>query len=299
MPSRMLSRMFIGRQTNWRARLLVGLFLIALFCQCTQIVSADREGPSRAVVISGQQIGQTSSEGVQHLLDLANQDHVALLEHCQKHIQANYRDFTCTLIKQERLGSRLSKEQTVEAKFMQKPYSVAMHWVKNAPIADRSIYVEGKWNNQMMVRPAGMLAVVGPQMRSPDDKDVMKNTLRPITKFGFQCSLESLIEVYQQARANGDLVCEIGLVGPDGQRSEFAEVAGRKTIVLIRTLPAREDYPAKRTEIYIDVDYLVPILVKGYNWDSELSSSYLFTDLKFNVGLTADDFLPEANGMGE
>jgi hypothetical protein len=299
MPSRMLSRMFIGRQTNWRARVLVGLFLIALYCQCTQIVTTNHEAPPQTIVISGEQIDSTLSESVQHLLDLANQDHVALLEYCQRHIEANYRDFTCTLIKQERLGSRLDKEQTVEAKFMQKPYSVAMHWVKNAPIADRSIYVEGKWNNQMMVRPAGILAFAGPQMRKPDDKDVMKNTLRPINQFGFLCSLESLIEVYVQAKKKGDLACEIGLTGPDGQQSVFAEVAGRKTIVLIRTLPAREDYPAKRTEIYIDVDSLVPVLVRGYNWDDQLSSSYLFTDLKFNVGLTPDDFLPEANGMGE
>jgi len=278
---------------------MVGLFLIAMICgiQCTQVVTADRESDSHAVMISGRQFGQSSSESVQALLELARRDHVALLEHCLRHCEANYRDFTCTLVKQERMGSRLGKEQTVVAKFMQKPYSVAMHWVKNAPIADRSIYVEGKWNNQMMVRPAGLLSIAGPQMRKPDDKDVMKNTLRPINKFGFQCSLESLIEVYEQARVQGGLTCEIGLVGPDGERSEFVEVAGRRALVLVRLLPAKDDYPAKRTEIYIDVDYLVPVLVKGYNWDNELSSSYLFTDLKFNVGLTDDDFLPEANGM--
>jgi len=286
------------RYTNWQVRLLVGLFLITLLCiQCTQIVTADRDADSRAVHISGQQFGHTSPTGVQSLLDLARRDQVALLEHCLRHAQTHYRDFTCTLTKQERLGSRLGKEQTVEAKFMQTPYSVAMHWTKNAPVADRSIYVEGKWNNQMMVRPTGLLSVVGPQMRQPDAKDVMKNTLRPINKFGFQCSLESLIEVYVQARDKGDLTCEIGLVDPDGERSEFVDVNGRQTLVLVRHLPAKDDYPAKRTEIYIDVDYLVPVLVKGYNWNDELSSSYLFTDLKFNVGLTDDDFLPEANGM--
>lgn len=286
------------RPTNWRVRLLVGLFLVTLFCiQCTQIVTAEREGDSHAVVISGKQYGQTSSDGVQHLLDLADKDHVALLEFCLKHSQTNYRDYTCTFVKQERMGTRLGKEQTIEAKFLEKPFSVTMHWVKNAPISDRALYVEGKRDNQMMVRPTGLLAVVGPQMRNPDDSDVMKNTLRPITMFGFQRSLESLIEVYEQARKNGDLVCEVGLIGPGGERCPFAEVDGRRTIVLVRTLPAAHDYPAKRTEIYIDVDYLVPVLVKGYNWDDQLSSSYLFADIQFNVGLTDDDFLPEANGM--
>jgi len=294
----MPSRIPFWRHTNWGARLSVGLFLVALFCiQCTQTVTADREANSRAVMISGKQIGQTSPEGVQHLLDLAETDHIALLEHCLANYRSQYRDYTCTLVRQERLGSRLGKEQTIEVKFLQQPFSVSMYWVKNAPISDRALYVEGKRNDRMLVRPTGLLAVVGPQTRKPDDQDVMKHTLRPINKFGFERSLEALIEVYAQARDQGDLTCEVGLTSPDGVRNPFADVDGRNTIVLIRTLPPKHDYPAKRTEIYLDVDSLVPILVKGYNWDNELSSSYLFTDIQFNIGLTEDDFLPEANGM--
>jgi len=288
------------RMTNWKIRLLVGLFLIALFCiQCTQVTTADREAGSHAVMISGTQIGQTSDKGVQKMLDLAHKDQIALLETCLAHYRASYKDFTCTFIKQERLGGKLGLEQTIEVKFLQQPYCVAMAWVKNVPTADRALYIEGENDDQMMVRPAGLLSFVGPQWRKPDSRDVMKNTLKPINKFGFERNLLSLLEVYRQAKEKGDLTCEVGMPDKDGKRAEFAEVNGRRTLVLVRMLPAKDNYPAKRTEIYIDVDYMIPTLVKNYNWEDQLASSYVFKDLKFNTGLNKDAFLPEANGMGK
>ena len=49
------------------------------------------------------------------------------------------------------------------------------------------------------------------------------------------------------------------------------------------------------TVTYVDVDYLVPICIEGYDWDMKLQCRYLYRDLKFNVALTSDDFTPEAN----
>src|SRR5690349_14527950 len=103
------------RVTNWKLRLLVGLFLVTLFCiQCTQTTTANPEASSHAVMISGQQLGQTSDKGVDKLVELARQDHVALLEKCLANCRARYKDYTCTFVKQERLGGRLGQEQTVQ-----------------------------------------------------------------------------------------------------------------------------------------------------------------------------------------
>jgi hypothetical protein len=41
----------------------------------------------------------------------------------------------------------------------------------------------------------------------------------------------------------------------------------------------------------------VPVAVEGYDWDQQLSSRYVFKDIRFNVGLTSEDFLPAANDM--
>ena len=61
--------------------------------------------------------------------------------------------------------------------------------------------------------------------------------------------------------------------------------------------PAKPDYPAKLTVWYLDVDCLLPLAMEGYDWDDQLSCSYVFKDIKLNVGLGDADFAPEANGV--
>ncbi len=269
---------------------MVGLFLAGLFCvQCTRS-EAFRE--SRYITaISGKTIGQTAPEVVSEIEQLAKRDHIALLEHCLANYTERYRDFTCTLIKQERIHGTLRKEQEIRVKHMVSPFSVAMAWTKNSPLGDRLVYVEGKRNNQMLVRPKSPLLqmLVGPSvLRQPDGPDAMRNTLRPVNMFGFGRGLKSLIDVYRQAKAEGDLKTLFG---------EYADVAGRRCIVLIRYLPPKNDYPAYKTLTYIDIDHLVPICIEGYDWDEQLQCRYIYKDVKFNIPLSEDDFAPQANDI--
>ncbi|MDY6914566.1 MAG: DUF1571 domain-containing protein [Planctomycetota bacterium] len=277
------------RPTNRRIRLLVGLLLVGLFCiQCTR-TEAFRD--SKFIVhISGALVGNISDDVAAKLEELAKTDHIALLEYCHENYQHQYRDYTCTLIKQERINGTLRPEQWISSKFMDEPFSVALKWTKNAPIGEQVIFVKGKYNDQMLVRPKGLLILLtgGPVLRKPDGDEALKNTLRPVNQFGFECSLENLLNVYRQAKAEGDLKESFG---------GYAEIAGRKAVVLVRYLPAENDYPACKTLTYIDVEYLLPICVEGYDWDDQLSCRYLFKDIKFNVGLGPDDFTPEANGL--
>jgi len=100
--------------------------------------------------------------------------------------------------------------------------------------------------------------------------------------------MEELIKVYCEARDAGHLKEAFG---------GFADVAGRKTVVIERYLPAAGNYPAWKTLLYIDLEFLVPVCIEGYDWDKQLSSRYVFENVRFNTGLTDDDFLPEANDM--
>jgi hypothetical protein len=278
--------------TNRKLRLLVGLFLAAMFCiQCT--TSEGSKDIQVATAVSGKIVGKNSPTVLSRLEDMAKTDHVAALEFCVEHYRNTYRDYTCTFQKQERLGGILGRVQEIEVKFLDKPFSVSMLWTKNQPSqADRLLYVEGKWDNQMIVRPSGLLAWAGPQFRPPDGPEAMKNTLRPVSRFGFERGLSSLIEVYKDAARKGDV-----------QKLEYgyAQVGGRNTLLLSRYLPCKPDYPAWKTKTYIDLEYLTPIMVESYGWDEKhlLISRYLFKNVKFNVGLTSEDFLPEANEMVE
>ena len=221
---------------------------------------------------------------------LARTDHIALLERCLENSR-KYKDFTCTFTKQEWIGGALQKPQRIEVKFLARPFSVAMKWTKNPPLADRILYVEGKYDGNMLVRPKSAIirAIVGQSLlKKPDGPDAMKHTLRPVSMFGFERGIKSLLKVYRLARENGDLKQSF---------AGYARIDGRDTIVLERLLPKKKPYPAGKTRIYIDLDYMLPTCIEGYDWKDRLTSQYIYKNLKFNVGLAEKDFLPENNAI--
>ena len=274
------------RPSNRRVRYAVGFLLVGLFCiQCISVTDT-----SSSVVIAKSQLDDPQA-AARKVVDLAKTDHIALLDYCLDHYNRTYHDYTCTLIKQERINGELGPEQEVRVKYKESPFSVAMQWTRNPPLGDRLLYVEGKYDDNMMVRPANKLHQIvtgGTVLRKPDGPDAMRNTLRPVNLFGFRKGMEDLIKVYREARDAGHLKEAFG---------GFADVAGRNTIVLERYLPASDSYPAWKTVLYIDPELLVPVCIEGYDWDKQLSSRYVFENIRFNTGLTDDDFLPEANDM--
>ena len=278
----------IFRLINWRVRILIVLVGAGLFgLQCTQTIALRRS--SLVMPISGKSLGANAPQVTSKVAALAESDHIALLEYCLKNYQGRYNDYTCTFIKQERINGAVGKEQWIDVKFMDSPFSVAMKWTQNAPLGDRIIYVEGKHDDQMLVRPRGFLGdLVGTFLRSPDSPPVMQNTLSPVSMFGFKRNLQKLLVVYRKARSAGDLTESFG---------GYAEIDGRQAITLIRQLPPKRDYSNAKAIIYIDTEYLLPIVIEGYDWDGQLQRRYLYKDVKFNVALNADDFLPQANGM--
>jgi hypothetical protein len=236
------------------------------------------------------------AEIAQRAAHLARTDHIALLKWCRQRYDGKVRDYTCTLMKQERVNGQLrpaAKDgmQEIAVKFLDEPFSVAMEWKKNAPIGDKIIYVEGKYDNQMIVRlknPVLRFLTGGSVLRRPDGPDARKNTKRTVNLFGFRRGLRELLAVYEAAKEAGDLTERFG---------GFADVEGRRTVVLERYLPARDEYPAWKTVVYVDVEHLLPICIEGYDWEKRLDGRYVYKNLAFNVGLTPDDFLPEANGI--
>lgn len=277
------------RPTNGRIRLAVGLGLLGLICvQCTRPTEAFRES-QHVSSIAGESVGTVSGATANQILTLAKYDQIALLKLCLERYDANVQDFSCTFVKQERINGKVNPEQWISVKFLDHPFSVAMHWTRNAPIGDRLLYIEGQNDGNMLVKPKGMLGgLVGTVQRKPDGPEAMANTLRPVTLFGFRRSTESMIHVYELARKNGDLKCEF---------KGFADVDGREALVLERTLPPKDAYPSNRTVIYVDKELLLPICVESYDWDGQLQSRYVFKDLKINIGLKTADFTPAVNGL--
>ncbi|MBL7219393.1 MAG: DUF1571 domain-containing protein [Phycisphaerae bacterium] len=284
--------------TNRRIRVIVGILLAGLFCiQCTQSVSVGGSKLEKA----------TDVTATRKIEKLARENHIALLEMCVENYNKNYRNYTCTLIKQEVIRGTQKDEQWTNVKFTEKPFSVAMAWLKETPegalsngrvkklyvpMGDRVLYIEGKYDDKMIIRISNPLlrGLLGTQKRPPDGKDAMKNTLRPVSLFGFKRGMLSLLDVYRQAAKNGDLKQEFG---------GYVNIAGRDAIVLLRYLPPKEQYPAQRTEVCIDLETLVPVRIRGFDWDGQCTSRYVYKDIKFNVGLDETSFTPKANDIAD
>lgn len=280
------------RPTNNRLRLVLGLGLLAVIClQCASPSEAFREN-QYVQNVDGNFIPADAADRVARLEELARTDQIALLNLCIENYDRTISDYTCTLIKQERINGRVGQEQHIDVKFLQEPFSVAMLWTQNAPISDRLLYVEGEnvenGVSMMLLKPKGLLSWVGTVKRDPEGEEVMSNTLRPVTLFGFRRGLVSLVEVYELAQSRDELETEyMGL----------REVNGRQTLMLRRTLPPRDDYPAEVTDVYIDAELLVPVCIEAADWGDQFESRYIYTDIRTNVGLTPADFTEDANGF--
>ncbi len=276
------------RPTNRQIRLIVGLGILALVCtQCVNRTEAVHED-DLFTDADGNTVGGEAGSLAERVDELANNDQIALLKLCLGNYDGTIRDYTCTLIKQEQINGEKGAPQEIKVKFLDHPFSVAMQWVKNAPIGDRCLYVEGKNDGNMLIRPKGLLSLIGTVKRKPDSEAVMANTLRPINLFGFRRGLRSLLRVYELADSRGDLT--VTCTGHEN-------VDGRRTVVLQRILPVRDDYPAEKTLIYIDTERLLPVCIKAWNWDGTFQSQYIYSDVRLNTGLTSDDFAPEKNGL--
>src|SRR5437899_1253652 len=95
------------------------------------------------------------------------------------------RDYTCTMIKKERLNGQLQPDNVVRMKVRNLPFSVYLGWVAPKESAGQeACYVAGKNNGQMRVHSQGVLGVVGFVTMPVNDPRVLANTKHSITEAG-------------------------------------------------------------------------------------------------------------------
>jgi len=230
----------------------------------------------------------------------ARTDPLALLHHCQERCRAQYRDYTCTFTKQERLGEAVTAEQETVVQFRQEPYSVRMRWVRNPSDAADVVYVAGRWkdsqgHDQAWCEPAGPIAriFVKKVLQPINGPRAARNSRRTIDQFGFDSTLDLIIKYCEKARDAGAL--DLRYVGQ-------GSVDGRATLVFERRLPytgAEQPYPDRLLVFHIDREWLVPTACFSYSDDrgEELLGKYILTGVEFNVGLDDDDFGPQVLDM--
>lgn len=220
-------------------------------------------------------------------------DPIAVLQEGLDRYNRNVTSYTCTLYKQERINPAgpMGLEQKMTCKFLDKPFSVYLEAVENPIGAKKVLYVEGKWDNKMLVQPAGLAVLLGFFLIDPHGSQARAETLQGIDQFGFRKSVDKMIHDFQTASKEGILTCT--LLGAN-------ILAGRKVIVYEAKITeprptGRFEFP--RIRVWLDREWLLPIAVDTWDAQGIERGHYRYVDVDFNAKLAPKDFLPETNGM--
>ena len=229
------------------------------------------------------------------LAALAERDPMALVRLGRERYEQNVREYRCVLVKQERLGSKLTPVQEVELRFRESPRCVYMIWRSNADGARRALYlpddrafVNDRGEPLARVEPNGAIArlFVKDLFLPIHGPDARKASRRAIDEAGFHATFD-LLEAYNTVAA------ERGVL--DLRYAGTGVVDQRPTFVLVRNLPytgPNGPYPDARMVLHLDQQWLLPVAVYSYadHQEKNLLGSYLFTQVELNPDFNAEAF---------
>jgi hypothetical protein len=200
---------------------------------------------------------------------------------------ATIRDYSGTLVRQERIGRELQPEQFISFRIRQQPFSVFLKWTSPRHLAGQeAIFVMGKNNNEIRARGTGLLSIVGYVSLAMNDPRVMKNSRHLITETGIGNMLEVISRSYETARTLPASQVKVTFADYTFQQ----KVCKRMEVVHLAFNPQLYCY---RCVVYVDQDLKLPVRVEVYDWpapngnpNGELLECYSYINLKFNLGLT-------------
>jgi hypothetical protein len=204
---------------------------------------------------------------------------------------ARVRDYTGTLVREERVGGQLQPEQYIDIRVRQQPYSVALKWTSPKHLAGQeAIYVTGKNNDEIRAKGTGILSLAGYVSLATNDARVMRNSRHSITETGIGNLLKILSRSYELERS-----LPAGQVNVTFAKYAFQKRECTRMEVTHQTFNAQ--LYCHRCVVYFDKEYKVPVRVEVYDWPTsahpkgELLECYSYVNLKFNVGLTNAAFM--------
>jgi Protein of unknown function (DUF1571) len=202
-------------------------------------------------------------------------------------IDSSIRDYTCTLVKQERVDGELGEQQHILLKVMHDPFSVYMSFIQ--PYAGREVvYVKGQNEGNLVVLEAGFKRMLGKMNLDPQGSLAMKGQKHPITDVGIRNLLSKLSKIWE---------AETKFTESEVTTKAGAKIDGRSTtmIQVVHPVP-RQYFKFYAARLFIDDELNVPIHFDAYVWPEQdggvpsLDESYTYRNLKLNNGFTAREF---------
>jgi hypothetical protein len=177
-------------------------------CLAATVLGQDKEGVQQPVfrIARAESLVQKPGE---HPLDRALRIATDGLTHIRKDID----DYTCMMVKRERINGVLNEYEYMQAKIRNRkvvdgqiavPLSAYLFFVKPKSIAGREVvWVENKHDGKLVAHEGGLLIGKLSAMLEPNSKMAMRNNLYPITEIGIENLVVKLIEKGNHRRVQG------------------------------------------------------------------------------------------------
>jgi hypothetical protein len=232
------------------------------------------------------------------------QDLLKIATQREKEIRETVKDYTCVIVKRERIDGKLQEDRFIEAKVRPAaerggrttPLSVRLQFGAPADVAGRTIiYVEGENDGKMIVRRGGdRLSNVTVKV-DPESEIARNETLMHIEHLGLDGMVSEII-----AQIRRDIEAD-----PSGTNTQLkirrnASINNRPCTAVEIIHPQRETgLLYHHAQFFVDNEYHLPVRVAAYDWPAsdgekpQLLGEFTYTKVKINVGLSDSEFDPE------
>jgi hypothetical protein len=212
-------------------------------------------------------------------------------------LTTHVRDYSCRVVKQERIDGRLQPMEFIDAKVrhhleqagvVAQRESLYLHFLSPAAVADREVlWVEGRNNGRLTVRRGGTRFQYLTLDLDPHGDAAMQYSRYPVTESGMLDMVRKLVEVGRADMQYGE--CEVKAfdgVKLDGRPCQCIEVTHPRRRSVFRFHVAR---------IYIDEEFPLPLRYEAYDWPAAdekppLVEQYTFQNVELNVGFADAEF---------
>ncbi len=268
--------------------LVVGLWL-AVSGPCTVIGPGVGEGPARALLLPIE-VGYLQARQVPTVAIVAEVEPAAAIPavvgetpaQLLAAMEAAYRgvrDYTATLVKQERVKGKLLPRETIQVKF-RRPFSIYMKWTGQEKAGQEVVFVRGRNDGKMTAHPGSFPDVT--VNLQPGSGLAMKGNRHPIT----EASLGDVLALMGRDLKRSVERPQDGVTLRDlGEEARF----GARVRCVEGRFPA-PGYYAPRLRICVFVANKLLSRVQAWDAGDRLLEDYEYRDLRINVGLRDRDF---------
>ncbi|HEY4308200.1 MAG TPA: DUF1571 domain-containing protein [Pirellulales bacterium] len=207
-------------------------------------------------------------------------------------------DYSCTLVKRERIDGTLGEHEYIFVKVRHQPFSVYTYFLGPARVkGQEAIFVDGANDGSLLAHGNGIKhRLIGTVSLKPTSTLAMSGNRYPITEMGMRRLLERLLEIGSNDVKYGE--CTVNWI-------QGAKVNNRTCtcIQVVHPVP-RRNFLFHLARIYVDDEMQIPIRYEAYDWPTagsnqpQLNEEYTFLNVKVNNGFTDADFSTENPSYG-